>query len=79
MAAEIRLILTDDVGHQSEQVYGLDGGLETLDQIEQAVEQFKQEALPQVEKALLERAQQGFVEQEKKTLFTSQWETPRVG
>ncbi len=77
MSAQIRLILTDAAGGQTEQVYGLPGNLATLDEIEQAVAHFKQHALPQVEKALLTQAQQHFVAQEKKTLLARQRQTPR--
>ena len=66
MTPEIRLLRTDDAGNPTEHVYHLDGSLNTLEQIEQAVAHFQQQALPPVEKALLEGAQQGFVEQEKK-------------
>jgi hypothetical protein len=65
---QIRLTLTDDHGKNIERVFYLDSDLDTLEQIEQAVERFKQAALPDVEKALLTQAQQRFVTQEKKTL-----------
>jgi hypothetical protein len=44
-----------------ERTYRLEGQLETLDQIEQATERFKREALPQIEHSLLARAQQRLV------------------
>ncbi len=70
--AEIHLTLVDDQGHSTERVFALDGKLDTLDQIEQAVEHFKQQALPEVEKSLLTRAQERFVEQEKKNVAGKQ-------
>lgn len=61
----IRLILQDDEGNPipgaEERIYQLQGELKTLDQIEQATEKFKQEALPEIEHSLLQRAQQRFV------------------
>lgn len=63
----IRLILQDDQGNPipgaEERVYQLEGELETLDQIEQAAEKFKREALPEIEHSLLARAQQRFVDE----------------
>jgi hypothetical protein len=68
----IRLILEDDNGlplsAEAEQVYPLDGNCDTLNQIEEAVEKFKNAALPQVEQTLLAQTQQRFLRQEKKTL-----------
>ena len=68
----IRLILEDDNGNplpdNAERVYSLEGDCNTLNQIEEAVEKFKNNALPQVEQTLLEQAQQRFTAQEKKTL-----------
>jgi hypothetical protein len=61
----IRLILQDDQGNPipgaEERNYQLQGECETLDQIEQATEKFKREALPEIEHSLLQRAQQRFV------------------
>ncbi len=61
----IRLILQDDEGNPipgaEERIYQLQGELETLDQIEQATERFKREALPEIEHSLLNRAQRRFV------------------
>jgi hypothetical protein len=60
----IRLILEDDQGvplsENAEQIYALESDCDTLRQIEMAVEQFKNAALPQVEQTLLEQAQQRF-------------------
>jgi hypothetical protein len=61
----IRLVLEDDQGNllpeTTEQIYRLDGSCDTLNQIEAAVERFKNQALPQVEQTLLTQAQQRFV------------------
>lgn len=62
----LRLILEDDTGTQTEQTFALSGDLDTLNGIDEAVEQFRLEALPQVEKVLLEQAQERVL-QEKKT------------
>jgi hypothetical protein len=62
---QIRLSLQDDQGNPipgaQELIYQLQGHLETLDQIEQATENFKQQALPEIEHSLLQNAQQRFV------------------
>jgi hypothetical protein len=66
----VRLILEDDNGNpvpNTEQVYLLEGDCDTLNQIESAVETFKQSALPPLEQALLTQAQERFVSAEKKT------------
>lgn len=65
---KIRVVLEDDNGHQTEQTFALSGNLDTLDEIDDAVEQFKNEALPQVERSLLQQAQERVVAQEKKTV-----------
>jgi len=61
----IRLILADEEGNPipgaEELIYRLEGELETLDQIEQATEKFKQQAIPEIEHSLLARAQERFV------------------
>jgi hypothetical protein len=62
----LRLILEDDNGTQTEQTFALSGDLDTLNGIDEAVEQFRLQALPQVEKVLLEQAQERVL-QEKKT------------
>src|SRR3954447_13471639 len=58
-------ILADDEGNPipgaQELVYRLEGELETLDQIEQATEKFKQQALPEIEHSLLAGAQERFI------------------
>lgn len=63
----IRLILEDDNGTQTEQTFTLNGNLDSLDGIDEAVEQFRLDALPDLEKTLLEQAQARTL-QEKKTL-----------
>jgi len=65
----IRLILEDDNGQQTEQTFALHGKLDTLDAIDEAVEQFKNETLPKVEQQLLQKAQERLADQEKKTLM----------
>ncbi len=64
---EIRLTITDDNGNRAQRVFRLEGDLNTLGQIEEAVEQFRHQALPDVEQTLLSQAQERFVAQEKKT------------
>ncbi len=66
----VRLVLEDDNGNpiaDTEQVYVLDGDCDTLNQIETAVETFKQRALPPLEQALLTQAQERAVTKLKKT------------
>ena len=63
----LRLILEDDNGTQTEQTFALSGDLDTLDGIDEAVEQFRLVALPAVEKTLLAQAQERAI-QEKKTI-----------
>jgi hypothetical protein len=67
----IRLILEDDDGNTTptaaERLYRLEGDLDTLDQIEQAVETFKKQALPDIEHSLLDQAQERFVARGKKS------------
>lgn len=65
----IYLHLEDDEGNPllaSRRTYSLEGACETLDQIEDAVESFKREALPEIEHALLEDAQNRFLQRGKK-------------
>lgn len=66
--ATIRVIVEDDSGKQTEQTFTLKDNLDTLDGIEQAVEEFRLQALPQVEQTLLEDAQIRQINEEKKTL-----------
>jgi hypothetical protein len=66
----IRLTLEDDQGNplpeMTEQLYVLDGSCDSLNRIEAAVENFKNQALPQMEQSLLAHAQQRFVWKKKK-------------
>ena len=64
---KIRLIVEDDQGNQTEKSFTLTGDLDTLDGIDEAVEQFKNQALPQVEQKLFSLAQERALVQEKKT------------
>ncbi len=61
----IHIILEDDQGNPlpdaARRTYRLEGDLDTLDGIEQAVETFKERALPEVERSLLTEAQRRFV------------------
>ena len=65
---EITLILKDDNGNQMQQTFALAGDLDSLDGIDEAVEQFKNQALPRIEQELLEGAQERTIQKEKKTL-----------
>lgn len=65
---KIKLIIEQEDGTQTEQSFALQGDLNSLDGIDEAVESFKNLALPQVEQELLEKAQQRALAQEKKTL-----------
>lgn len=65
---KIRVIVEDDNGQQTEQTFVLDGKLDTLDAIDEALEGFKNETLPHTEKELLTQTQERLVAQEKKTL-----------
>ena len=65
----VRLVLEDDNGNpiaDTEQVYVLQGDCDTINQIEAAVETFKKNALPPLEQALLNQAQERFVSTRKK-------------
>ena len=60
--ARVRIILEDDHGQpltaEAETLYTFQGPCNTLDAIETAVEEWRKKALPDIEKALLTRAQQ---------------------
>lgn len=59
--ATIRWTIYDDEGNEIQSAQqALAPQLETIDQIESAVEVFRQEALPQVSKALLAQSQKAF-------------------
>jgi hypothetical protein len=62
----IRLILENEDGTQTEQTFALAGDLNTLDGIDEAVEQFRLNALPNVEKTLLQRAQEQVLQEKKR-------------
>jgi CHASE3 domain sensor protein len=64
--AAITLILKDDNGNQSQRSFVLTGRLDTLDEIDEAVEQFKNQALPQIEQELLTQAHDRAALREKK-------------
>ncbi len=66
--AQITLILKDDHGNQTQKTFALVGDLDSLDGIDEAVEQFKNVALPQVEQELFSQAQERALAQEKKTV-----------
>lgn len=63
----IRLIVEDDQGNQTQTSFTLIGDLDSLDGIDEAVEEFKNQALPQLEQRLLCQAQEHALTQEKKT------------
>lgn len=63
----IRVIVEDEDGQPIEKIFTLPSSLNTLDAIDEAVEQFKNQALPQVEQQLLHNAQERLITQEKKT------------
>jgi hypothetical protein len=65
---EITLILKDDDANQSQKTFTLPGNLDDLDGIDEAVEQFKNQALPQIEQELLAQAQERAALREKKTV-----------
>ena len=68
--ATIEVILRDDegnvIGTGTSQTYSLDLGQQTLHDIEGSVEQFKQQALPEIEQILLNHAQTKFTQEIKK-------------
>lgn len=68
----IRVIVEDDNSQQTEQTFPLEGSLDTLDAIDEAIEQFKNEALPRIEKELLHQSQERLVAEEKKTATSKQ-------
>lgn len=70
---QIQLVLRNDDGTTTEKIFDLGNDLNRLDAIDEAVEQFKNEALPQVEQELLRKAQEQTVAQEKKTLVEGKW------
>jgi hypothetical protein len=67
----VELILRDDEGriidHRSTRKYSLDWRNQSLHGIEGAVEEFKKNALPDLQADLLEAAQSLFIQDKKKT------------
>jgi len=70
--ARIRLTLQNDDGTTFEKTFDLKGSLDNLTQIDEAVEQFKNEALPEIENELLSHAQEKAIVKEKKTHIKEQ-------
>ena len=64
----IRVIVETEEGSSTEQVFTLPGNLDTLDAIDEAVEAFKNDALPHIEQELLQTSQERLAAQEKKTV-----------
>ena len=59
--ARIRLTIYDDEGNEIKTTQqALASQLNTINQIEAAVEDFRQKALPQISKTLLEQSQKAF-------------------
>jgi hypothetical protein len=56
------------MGSRASCTYQMNLGQQTLHEIEGEVERFKQQALPEIEKTLLEQAQTKFTEEKKKRL-----------
>ena len=71
----IQITVLDDHGDplagRPDETYVLDGPCDTLDQIEAAVEKFKNTALPALENTLLSHSQARFVEEAKKGVETA--------
>lgn len=65
---KIRVIVETEDGKSTEQVFDLPQNLDTLDAIDDAVEQFKNETLPKIEQELLQNTQERLTAQEKKTV-----------
>ena len=65
----IEMTIRDDdgniIGSTANQPYTMRLGEQTLHEIEGEVERFKQQALPEIEKTLLEAAQTRFTEEKK--------------
>lgn len=65
---KIRVIVETEDGKSTEQVFDLPQNLDTLDAIDEAVEQFKNDTLPKIEQELLQNSQERLAAQEKKTV-----------
>jgi hypothetical protein len=63
---QILVTILNDDGTQTQKSFNLDGNLDCLDSIDEAVENFKNVALPQVEQHLLQKAQERTLAKEKK-------------
>ena len=67
--ARIRISLEDDNGNLlltgAEQLYALTTPCDTLNSIEQAVEEWRKKALPEIEKTLLQKAQEQAIAKKK--------------
>ena len=68
--ARVRIIVEDDHGQPlipgAEQLYALQGPCDTLDTIENAVEEWRKKALPELEKTLLTKAQEDAITKKKR-------------
>lgn len=67
--AQIQLVVRHDDGTPTEQTFDLGSDLTDLDAIDEAVEQFKNAALPQGEQQLLSQTPERLAAQEKKTVL----------
>lgn len=69
MKARVELVIRDEEGNILSQLdpYPLDLGSQSLDEIEGAVENWRQQVLPDIEADLLSQAQSQFTRQAKKT------------
>jgi hypothetical protein len=65
---KIHVILENEDGQKTQQTFDLPKKLDTLGEIDEAVEQFKNATLPQLEQQLFQESQERIVVQEKKTL-----------
>lgn len=65
--AKIKIMLEDDKGEQigKQQEYELEVGGGTLAEIEAAVEQFKRQSMPVIERELLSEAQAGEIKKKR--------------
>ena len=68
---QIQLTLRNDDGTTNETTFELKGTLDNLEAIDQAVELFKNQALPLVEQTLLLKAQEEIILREKNSLISN--------
>ena len=66
--ATIRMTLEDNEGRQVTEQYELPDNLDSLDDVDVAIEQFKNEALPRLEQELLQQAEARALAAEKKAV-----------